>query len=288
MQPIITSREALEASKLAQDERKALTLGFGSLDRILDGVEAGELIVVSGPTGEGKTTLLLNITSHMASQDIGTTWFTLEVTPRQFIKKITKASNGVLPLFYMPSAGFDDAEAEEVKAWENKKKRRFEMIDWIELRILQAIERGNNEGMPIRAVFIDHIHQIFSISKVERNISLEMGDMVAKIKELAVKLDLVIFLIAHSKDDPQGTAREPRKEDIRDSGLISRLADTIIMIWRIPNDDSGSSRRKEINEGDNKAKIRIFKNRREGTLGFFTATHKDQKLSDDSEDFDNF
>ncbi len=284
--PIVTSHELQEALKSTEDRVFTLPTGFPTLDRLLNGVEAGELVIVTGPTGEGKTTLLLSVTSHMAESNVGTVWFTLEVTPRQFISKITKASKGTLPLFYLPEKGFDNVDNAAIQAWEKRMGRRFQMIDWVEAKIVEAIRRGEKEGMPIKAVFIDHIHQMFSISKVEKNISLELGDMVAKIKDIAVKNDLVVFLIAHTKDDPMGTAREPRKEDIRDSGLVVRLADTVIGVWRIPNDDSDSTRRKAIGEGDTRSKIRVFKNRREGTLGTLVADHKDHRLRED--DITNF
>lgn len=276
MKPIVTSHELQEELLKTQEQVFTIKTGFPSMDRMLNGVEAGELIIVTGPTGEGKTTLLLSVTANMAKDNVGTLWFTLEVTPRQFINKITKAS-GQLPLFYLPSSSFDDIDPKLLREWEIKHGRKFEMIDWIEHKIKQSIARGKEDGMPIKAIFIDHIHQIFNLARVENNISLELGEMVSKVKDIAIKNDLVIFLIAHSKDDPQGTAREPRKEDIRDSGLIVRLADSVIGVWRVPNGDSGA-RRKELKEDDNEAKVRIFKNRREGKVGTFKVRHEHHGL----------
>lgn len=241
-----------------------LATGVPALDRLLNGVEAGEMVVVTGPTGEGKTTLLMTITSNMAEKNVNTVWFTLEVTPRQFLQKIQK--RGKLPLFYLP------------------KKNTENHIEWLENRIIEAKVKYNAQ-----VVFIDHLHQIFSMARMSesRSLSLEIGDLAAKIKDIAIQHGLVVFLIAHSKDDPQGSSREPRKEDIRDSGLISRLADSIVGIWRIPNDDDGkSTRRKPINEDDVRAKVRVFKNRREGTLGAFTLDHVDHYLVDSDAEFE--
>jgi len=232
--------------------------GIPSIDRICNGVEAGELIIVTGPTGEGKTTLLMTITQNLAEQKIDSAWFTLEVTPRQFLYKLKKKSN-TLPHFIIPNQNTDNT------------------IDWIEERIIEAKVKYH-----IQAVFIDHIHQIFSLQKVQGNISLEIGDMLAKIKDIAITHNLAIFLIAHSKDNSLNPTSEPRKEDIRDSGLISRLADTIIGVWRTTNEDDGSlmKRPKQINEHDNRSKVRILKNRRTGILGGFVMIHDNHYLTE--------
>lgn len=282
---VVTSHELAEELKKIDASVFRIMTGLPSLDRLLDGVEAGELIVVTGPTGEGKTTLLMSITKNMAASNIESIWFTLEVTPRQFLAKLVKAQGddeAKLPMFYIPRAGYEDIDIKILEQFKKKHNREFQMIDWIEYKIIEAKLKAEQKGNTLKAVFIDHIHMIFSIAKVERNISLEIGDMVAKIKNIAIENNLAVFLIAHTKDDPQGSLRDPRKEDIRDSGLISRLADTIIGVWRIPNKEDGEkTRRTELSEDDRKAKIRIFKNRRTGKLGYFVAYHEDHCLTED-------
>lgn len=273
---IVTSHELEEELKLTEESVFHVATGFKTLDDTLKEVEAGELVVVSGPTGNGKTTFLMSMTKNMSKNNVDTVWFTLEVTSRQFISKLVRSSEegdkDRLPLFFLPRRGFEDVDAVMVQEFEKAHRRKFEMIDWIEVKIEESIARAKGEGRELRVVFIDHIHMIFSLERVERNISLEIGDMVAKIKQIALSKNLVVFLVAHSKDDPQGTMREPRMQDIRDSGLISRLADTVIGIWRIPNGDDGTGTRlKEIGPNDNKSKIRVWKNRREGQLISFTA-----------------
>lgn len=277
---IVSSRDLALELKETEDSVFQIKTGFGKMDHLLNGVEAGEMIIVTGPTGEGKTTLLMSITKNMIEAGVKSVWFTLEVTPRQFLKKIVKATpeGSELPMFYVPRRGIDNVDEEFLKWWEKTHNKRFEMIDWIEAKIIEAVTKDN-----VQVVFIDHIHMIFSLEKMgNRSLSLEIGDMVSKVKQIALDHNLVIFLIAHNKDAPEGTAREPRKEDIRDSGLISRTADTILGVWRIPNDDDGdSSRRKPIDEGDTKSKVRVFKNRREGTLGSFVLWHNNHYLSED-------
>jgi hypothetical protein len=74
---------------------------------------------------------------------------------------------------------------------------------------------------------------------------------------------------------------EPRKEDVRDSGLIIRLADTIIGIWRINNGEYKTTKRpKDLKENDTWAKVKILKNRGEGTLGSWIMNHENHYLTE--------
>jgi replicative DNA helicase len=265
---VVSSHELAEELKKTEESVFIIPTGVESYDRLHEGgVEAGELIIVTGPTGEGKTSFLMSITKNMANSSHNSIWFTLEVTPRQFLKKII-AKDSNLPLFYVPRENTEN------------------QITWIEDRIIEAKVKYD-----AKVVFIDHIHQIFSIARMssQSNLSFELGDLVAKIKKIAIDNNLVIFLIAHSKDDPSGTAREPRKEDIRDSGLISRLADSIVGVWRVPNDEEiDSKRRKEINENDTKSKVRVFKNRRTGKVGAWFMFHANHYLSENDPAFKDF
>lgn len=253
------------ADQLSDEPNMAQQTGIGSLDRILNGVEPGEMVIVSGPTGEGKTTLLMSITRNMSKADVPAVWFTLEVTPKSFIQKIKKACGDKMPLFYMPNRNTDN------------------QLEWIEQRIIEAKVKHD-----VKVVFIDHIHQIFSLHRISSgSISLEIGDMVGKIKQMAIDHHLVIFLIAHTRDNGMSLSAEPRKEEIRDSGLISRLADSIVLVWRIKNGEENKNRRPEsLSEEDTMAKVRVVKNRREGKLGTFIMDHKDGLLNEYDKNFD--
>lgn len=248
---MIPSHELAEA--LEKDSKRVVSFptGFQTLDRLLNNVEEGELIVVTAPTGHGKTTLLMDITSRMSQKDILSAWFSLEVTPRQFIEKIT-AGGKKLPLFFVPASVTDSN------------------IQWLLNRIVEAKVKYD-----IKVVFIDHLHQLFSVDKFNgKNLSLELGDIVAKIKSLAIELGLVVFLVAHSTDDKTHTTREPKMMDIRDSGMISRLADVVIGIWRVQNGSKIDDKvMNELREADTWAKVRIWKNRREGKHGTFFLDH---------------
>lgn len=279
---MVTSEEVEAELAETQDSSFKIATGFPTMDRLLDKVEAGELVIVSGPTSAGKTTMLMSITQNMAEQGVPSAWFTLEVTPRQFIRNMTK--KGKLPEFYLPRRDYADVPKEFIENFEREKGRPFETIDWVDFKIAESVTKFG-----VKAIFIDHIHQIFSLSRISRsrNISLEIGDLAAKVKALAIEYNVVIFLIAHNRDDAESNNREPYMELIRDSGLLIRYADTVIGVWRVANGDElevegkYNNRVGKIGEHDNKTKIAVWKNRREGKRGSFFTWHFNHYLSED-------
>lgn len=252
---VIHAEELKAELSLTDDSLFNLRTGIPSMDRILDGVECGELVVITGISGHGKTTFLMTLTNNMAELGHKSLWFTLEVTPRQFMKKITMHSSSV-PDFYIPKNNTDNS------------------VNWIEQRMFESKTKYGT-----KVVFIDHINAIYSLEQSRGNVSLELADLVAKIKQMAIKYNQVVFLVAHCKD-PVNNA-EPIERDIRDSGMITRLADTTMGVWRVRNDqDPKSTRLEVIDEDDNQNKVRIWKNRRNGKLGYFFMEHKDHYLTE--------
>lgn len=172
-----------------------------TFDRYADGFEGGELIVISGPTKNGKTTFAQTLTKNFQEQGIHSLWFTFEVQPRLFFKRFVTAEK-----FYLPRKLYD--------------KR----LDWLEDRIIESKIKYNT-----KAVFIDHLHYLVDIERM-RNSSLDIGSVIRKLKLICVEYNIVIFLMAHTtkiKFDEM-----PSEENVRDSSFIPQEADSTLMIWR--------------------------------------------------------
>lgn len=255
---VVSAQELYDELLLSDDAIFNFKTGIPSMDRILEGVECGELVVITGLSGQGKTTLMMTLTNNMAQAGVKSVWFTLEVTPRQFLKKMM-ASTNTIPDFFVP------------------RENTTNTIKWIEERIVESSVKFNT-----KVVFIDHINMIYSLEASKGNVSLEIGDLVAKIKQIALKHNLIIFLVAHCKDPMDN--KEPTERSIRDSGLILRFADIAMGIWRVKNGKE-SDRLEELEEDDTWAKLRIWKNRRTGKLGRMYFTHNNHFLLEVTTDF---
>jgi len=206
----IVSFEEMLALVDEENETAAFKSSIPSLDDALKGFEPGELVVISGITGEGKSTLSRTLTVNFSKQNIKALWFTYEEPPRYFLKKFPE-----LPVAYMPARLSDKS------------------TDWIQGRIRVAVA---SKG--INVVFVDHLHYLIDLMRTQ-NSSFEIGSIVRNLKKIALLYGIVIFLIAHTtkiKFD-----EEPGIGSVRDSSFIEQEADTVLYIWRKADEENVST-----------------------------------------------
>lgn len=205
---VVTSWEMRDLIETAPDNDLVIKdTGFPTVDKYTEGHEGGELVVVAGPTGHGKTLYCQSMTDTLTTFNRTCLWFSYEVTPKHFLKRFHPRD----PLFMLPLVMASTT------------------LKWVEDRIVESILKYKTN-----VVFIDHLHFLIEIEKLN-NPSFQLGAIVIKLKQLALNYNIVIFLICHlTKTDPM---KEPTENDIRDSSFIAQYADTVLMIYRPPEND---------------------------------------------------
>ncbi len=225
-----------------EDTDNRMNTGYKPLDDIIKGFREGQMITITAPTGSGKTAFCLELTIRF--KNLNPLWFSFEDSAPELVDKFV-------------SIGEEPPYALTPKYITNKN------VDWIEERVVEAIGKYGT-----KVVFIDHLHHIVSMTSNHRY-DLVVGDTVRKIRGIAQKWGVCIFLVAHIKHI--NVEHEPKISDIRDASFIAQESDSVIVIWRVVEDT---------NEGINitdKAKISVQKNRKGGRLGYMYLMFKNNR-----------
>lgn len=172
------------------------------IDHACEGFQDGEMIVISGPTKQGKTLLAQTLTVNFSHQKQYACWFSYEVPARQFLDQFP-----VLPLFYMPQ------------------KNKAQDFRWFMDKCIEAHFKYHT-----RIFFIDHLHYLIDQARI-KNPSLDIGVIVRRIKRFAVDNDFIIFLLAHIG---KNTGEDLSWKDLRDSSFIGQESDCVMMVKRTP------------------------------------------------------
>jgi len=210
-----------------------------SLDSLLGGFRPQQLIVLSAPTGAGKTSLLQTMTHTFVRDEIPCLWFSFEVGGLEFLNKF-------------------DFSQDMFRAYAPKENTDSNM-DWLITRILEGVAKFNT-----KIVFIDHLHFLVSMEMLAetRSTSLAIGMIMRELKKLAIKTGTTIFLVAHLAKTDDGAP--PTLKDLRDSSFIAQEADTVLLLHRIYETDINDPRRKIMTSN---AILAVVKNRYSGKTG---------------------
>lgn len=225
---------------LLEEEKKKkpripIKSGFPSLDNHIKNFLPGELTVISGKSGHGKTLWGLSLTKNMCEDGINILWFSYELGALEFLEK-TIDSQGNMPGFFLPYQLIPND------------------LKYIEFKIKECMKEY---GLDV--VFIDHLHYLCDLKDVK--LCLEIGRVMRWLKQTAVKYQISIFLICHIHKLVDLKLKDIDNDNLKDSSSIAQESDNVFFIVR-----SGKK--------DNEAMLKITKNRRHGFRNKYIALFK--------------
>jgi len=218
------------------------SIGYRVFDSaMLGGVREGDLIVSTGISGNGKTAWLINITSNLSGLGHNCLWFSYEVIPNNLFFKFKQMG----------------PENNDVKVFMPKNIESGN-VAWLEDRISNSLEEYGT-----KFVFIDHLDFLSpkDKSKSSDQYRLMIKEICAQLKSLAIKLKVIIFLVAHTK---KVFGRHIEMQDIGESGGTYQLSDFVFSVSRKTIEvETENGKKMEIFDGNN-GFVRLLKNRLTG------------------------
>jgi replicative DNA helicase len=265
------AREVIEQDKIESILKVHIPTGFNLLDEMIDGgFKPGELIILSAPTKQGKSTMAQTMTWNMAQNGKQSLWFSMEMSWQELTRKFL-AMDELFKKQGMPSITPIHYPIE------NYLRGGEIQMNWIKETISES-KRLNNTNF----VVIDHLHFLLPLKDFNTNPSFLIGGIVREIKKIAVELAIPILLIAHTtKLDIDKT---PDINSIRDSSFIAQESDFTMIMWRI-RDKNASKRTNDEGDSDtqivytNKAWLSLEANRRNGRTGRIKLWHDGSRFN---------
>ncbi len=207
---------------------EAYPIGFFD-DAMRGGVRAGDLIIITGKSGDGKTMLAQNIALTLDKIPMPVMFFSFEVLIDNLYAKFKEMGISEEALIHTP------------------KKNITGKLNWIKEKIIEGKEKFDT-----RVVFIDDITYLSPTdTKSSDQYRMVLQNICVELKNFAIEKKIAIFLMAHVKK-VQG--REIEMQDVAESSGIFQKCDYLFAIRRAEADE---------NWGGTKSKnsIKILKNR---------------------------
>jgi replicative DNA helicase len=235
-------RELLDDLDRRRDGAQGLSIGLPDFDSYSSGLEAGDLVVIAGRPGMGKTALLVSIAAHV-SKSTGVAVFSAEMSSQQLMRRCVSLLGSVPQGKLRRASNLEDADWQAIGDAAGKvAERRL----WIDDRALPALGHIRSEVMTLKAkaglglVMVDYVQLIQGAGA---NRYEQLRDVAYGLKGLAKEAGIPVILLAQLNRgvETRGDNKRGRLSDLRDSGAIEEAADIVGMLYSEGYYDPGHS-----------------------------------------------
>ena len=221
-----------------KDATRGIPTNYSGLDRFLVGMAPGDLIIVGGRPGMGKTSFAVNIAVNVAKyQKKAVAIFSLEMTKLQLVERMLSSEGRVdgrkLHTGEVEEEDFN-AIAKAAVGLSNTDIYLDEAGGITVMQMRSKLRRLENLGL----VVIDYLQLMHSDNpRLRDNRVNEIGDITRNLKLMAKDLGVPVILCTQLSRSPEkrtggNESKKPQLSDLRDSGTIEQDADIVLMLYR--------------------------------------------------------
>ena len=235
-----------------------VSTGLADLDAKLQGLKPGDMVVIAGRPGMGKTSLAMNIADHAARKHGHVLVFSMEMGAEQLgLRQAASLCN--VRLDAMQGGKMDDDEFARLPNYLRLASEELEMtIDFrggltpsqLRAKARQISRKHKNLSL----IVIDYLQLMTGDRKTDNRVQ-EMSEISRQIKALAKELHVPIIALSQLNRGVESRGdKRPMLSDLRESGAIEQDADTALLIYRDEyyNTDSAFKGIAEINIAKNR------------------------------------
>ena len=243
-------RERAEAIARGETEEPGVTTGIPDLDRAMLGFRPGELVIVAGRPGMGKTTLgtalALRCSDVMrGARHGGALYFALE---------LGEEAIGARCLADLSYDRFDGPRHSDIRGGRlttrqvdmlqraecllNERELEIDprssiTVGEIEATCRAVARRMERDGRRLRVVFVDYLKQVSAGDRYRGNRVYEIGEITAGLRDIGKRLGLCMVLLTQLNRAVENREdKRPVLADLRESGDLENDADVVLLLYR--------------------------------------------------------
>jgi replicative DNA helicase len=232
LQPTMDEIEAISAHGGVMS---GVPTGFRDLDQLTNGLHPGQLIIVAGRPGLGKSTAGLDITRSASIRNgLTSCIFSLEMSKTEIVMRLLSAEAKV-PLHSLRTGNMSDDDWTKLARSVGDISEAPLFIDDspnMTMMEIRAKARRLKQRHDLKLIMVDYLQLMSSPKKTESR-QQEVSELSRGLKLMAKELEVPVIAISQLNRGPeQRTDKRPQLSDLRESGSIEQDADMVILLHR--------------------------------------------------------
>jgi replicative DNA helicase len=204
--------------------------GFPSVDKQLGGgLRPGDLVVLGGEVGSGKSSLSLAMALRMAQAGVHSAFFTQEMVVERVIERVL-AIEGRARIDEMRRGTLDEFTRAAVGAAAVRLRDNSPVLDVLPPGGVEVLADALRRTLDLQVAFIDPL-QALALGTREQD--EELATAVRGLKAIALELGIALVVTAHLPTaKAERTDRRPTLDDFGALGAVKQHADIVLGIYR--------------------------------------------------------
>jgi replicative DNA helicase len=218
---------------------RGVKTGFHELDNLLGGLQKSDLIILAARPSMGKSSLAMNIASHVAiNEGMAVGIFSLEMSRDQIVDRMISTESNIdfwrLRTGKLSSEGEDNDFIRIRQTLDILDKAPIYIDDTASINILQmrAMARRLQAQKNLGLIIIDYLQLMEPRNPMDSPVR-QVTEISRSLKILARELNVPVLALSQlSRAVEQRSPQIPRLADLRESGSLEQDADVVLFIYR--------------------------------------------------------
>ena len=224
--------ETVESIKYS--DRNLIPIGFPALDKMCGGLTRGEITIIGGRPGHGKSTFSLNIMKQMIDAGYKCILFNREMSNTEMLKKLVVLESGMLSYSMVRSGACgDEASVKELESTISSIKEKYNKDKFLMFDNVRDFGQASAEIKRFKPdiIFDDYIQLIVPDSKIEQR-RLQLEKIIHEYKWVAKNMNCAVVLVSQLNRSLESRGNPvPRLSDLAESGSIEQAAENVFFTY---------------------------------------------------------
>ena len=216
---------------------KLIKTGYANIDRWSGGLTRGEITIIGGRPGHGKTTVMVNLLAKALEQGQRAMFFSRELPNSELMKKIICLESGKLSYGMVRKNIFTEEDIKNVNETIESIREKYSKENFLMFDNLKNFSASSAEAKRFKPdiIFDDYI-QLVSCEGYRSERRLQIEKLVNDYKWLAKENDCVVVLASQlnrfiERNNIRGKALMPQLSDLAESGAIEQVAENVFFSY---------------------------------------------------------
>lgn len=210
-----------------------LSTGFADLDKLTNGLQSSELIIIAGRPSMGKTLLGVNIAEYVGtSLQLPVALFSLEMSKESLLERMLSSLSGIAISKIQTGYLSDQEQIKLADTFSKLNQSKIIIDDHAPLTTLElrAKCRQIKRQYGLSLIVVDYLTLMHGDGENETK---RVGNISRDLKSIAKELKVPVIAISQlNRSLETRTNKRPIMADLRQSGEIEQDADMILFIYR--------------------------------------------------------